>query len=270
MGRCQAVFAGKTLASAWGAAVKVLAVGAHPDDIEFMCAGTLFLLREAGFAVRLATVSAGDCGSAELPPDEIMAIRAREAEEAAALLDAPYTCLDERDCRIFLGPELLAKVVEEVRRADPDIVFTHFPQDYMVDHEETSRAVRSAAFSAPMPNFSTGLADPAPPIAHVPHLYYWAPMELKDILGRPAPSQFYVDVGPVMERKREMLACHRSQRDWLLKQHGVDEYLNAMVESAKGAGALAGLDYAEGFTQHRGHAYPSDNVLAEYVKVTAP
>lgn len=250
--------------------MNVLAVGAHPDDIEFMCAGTLFLLKEAGFEVRLVTISAGDCGSAELPPNRIMAARRREAEEAAALLGAPYACVEGRDCRIFLGPELLARVVEEVRRAEPDVVFTHFPHDYMVDHEETSRTVRSAVFTAPMPNFSTGAADPAPPNDHVPHLYYWGPMESKDIFGQPVRPQFYVDIARVMERKKEMLAHHRSQRDWLLKQHGVDEYLNAMVEMARRAGSVAGLDFAEGFTQHRGHAYPSDNVLAECLTVVRP
>jgi len=250
--------------------MKAMAVGAHPDDVEFMCAGTLFLLAEAGFDLHVTTVSAGDCGSAAEPPERIMAVRRGEAQEAAALLGAGYSGLDERDCRIFLGERLLSKVVEEVRRFAPDVVFTHFPWDYMVDHEEVSRAVRAAVFAAPMPNFPTGRSDAAPPLPRVPHLYYWAPMELRDILGRPSRSQFYVDIGDALDRKKGMLVCHRSQREWLRKQHGVDEYVRMMVESARKAGLLAGVAYAEGFTQHRGHAYPSQNLLAEHLPVIQP
>ncbi len=249
--------------------MRALAIGAHPDDVEFMCAGTLFLLRDAGWDVALATMTPGDCGSMTQPPEDIAAVRRGEAARAAALMGADYTCLEERDCRIFLDSALLDKVIECVRRARPDVIFTHFPSDYMVDHEETSRAVRSAAFSAPMPNCLTGADDAAPVIDHVPHLYYWAPMELKDIFGGPARSDFYVDVAAVMDRKREMLACHASQRDWLLQQHGIDEYLNAMEQAARWAGEAAGLEFAEGFTQHLGHAYPQDNVLGECVRVAS-
>ncbi len=246
--------------------MKAMAVGAHPDDVEFMCAGTLFLLKRAGFDVHVTAVSAGDCGSATESSERIMEIRRKEAAQAASVLGAGCSCLDGRDCRIVLTEDLLAKVVEDVRRAAPDVVFTHFPQDYMVDHEEVSRTVRAAAFAAPMPNFATGSPDAAPPLARVPYLYYWAPMELKDILGRPIKPQFYVDIGDVLGRKKEMLACHRSQREWLRKQHGVDEYIRMMVETARKAGLLAGVAYAEGFTQHRGHAYPAQNVVAEYVR----
>jgi len=250
--------------------MKALAVGAHPDDVEFMCAGTLLLLRDAGFDVDIVTFTAGDCGSMEAPPERIARVRRGEAERAAALLGATYGCLGELDCRIFLDASLLAKTVEQVRRSRPDVVFTHFPRDYMVDHEEASRTVRSALFSAPMPNFRTGAEDPAAPLPRVPHLYYWAPMEMKDIFGRPVGAGFYVDISPVLERKVQMLACHRSQRDWLREQHGVDEYIEAMIAAARKAGAAAGASNAEGFTQHRGHGYPQDNLLADYLSVLEP
>ena len=136
--------------------MKALAVGAHPDDVEFMCAGTLLLLRDAGFDVDIVTFTAGDCGSMEAPPERIARVRRGEAERAAALLGATYGCLGELDCRIFLDASLLAKTVEQVRRSRPDVVFTHFPRDYMVDHELTSRLVRDALFCAPMPNFKAG------------------------------------------------------------------------------------------------------------------
>jgi len=247
--------------------MKAMAIGAHPDDVEFMCAGTLFLLKEAGFDCHITTVAAGDCGSAEHPPEEIMRIRHGEAQNAAAVLGASYSCLDERDCRIFTGSATLNKAVEEIRRAAPDVVFTHFPCDYMVDHEETSRIVRSAVFTVTIPNFSTGAEDPAAVLANMPHLYYWAPMEGVDIFGSEVQCQFYVDITDVMDRKEQMLACHKSQRNWLLRQHGVDEYINAMKENARKNGERAGVKYAEGFTQHKGHAYHKTNLLAEYVPV---
>jgi len=247
--------------------MKAMAIGAHPDDVEFMCAGTLFLLKEAGFDCHITTVAAGDCGSAEHPPEEIMRIRHGEAQDAAAVLGASYSCLDERDCRIFTGSATLNKAVEEIRRAAPDVVFTHFPSDYMVDHEETSRIVRSAIFTVTIPNFSTGAEGPAAILANMPHLYYWAPMEGVDIFGSEVRCQFYVDITDVMDRKEQMLACHKSQRNWLLKQHGVDEYINAMKENARKSGELAGVKYAEGFTQHKGHAYHKTNLLAKYVPV---
>ena len=247
--------------------MNAIAIGAHPDDVEFMCAGTLFLLKEAGFDCHVVAMAAGDCGSAEYPPEKIMRIRHGEAKQAAAVLGATYRCLDERDCRIFTCSATLNKAVEAIRAAGADVVFTHFPQDYMVDHEETSRIVRSAVFNVTMPNFTTGAESPAPILASMPHLYYWAPMEGIDIFGNRAQCQFYVDISDVMEKKVQMLACHKSQRNWLLKQHGVDEYINAMKENARKTGERAGVTYAEGFTQHRGHAYHKSNVLAKYVSV---
>ena len=245
--------------------MKIMAIGAHPDDVEFMCAGTLFLLRRAGCDVHIATFTAGDNGSVERGPEEIAEIRRGEAARAADMLDADYTCLEERDCRVWAGDESVMKAVEAMRRVEPDVVFTHYPEDYMVDHEEASRIVRAATFSAPIPNYSTGAENPAPPLDGIPHLYYWEPMEGKDIFGRPVDPGFHVDITDTVERKKEMLACHDSQRSWLLEQHGVDEYLNTMMEHAERAGDRVDVEYAEGFTQHRGHAYPADQVLKKHI-----
>jgi hypothetical protein len=72
-----------------------------------------------------------------------------------------------------------------------------------------------------------------------------------------------VDVSGVIDFKAEMLACHRSQRDWLMKQHGMDKYIETMKETARRYGKKSGFDYAEGYTQHLGNAYPQENVLRE-------
>ena len=96
----------------------------------------------------------------------------------------------------------------------------------------------------------------------MPYLYYCDPVEGTDSLGRPAEPTTLIDISRQLERKTEMLACHASQRDWLLKHHGVDEYLDSMRRHMTMRGDEAGVAAAEAFVQHRGHAYPRDDLLA--------
>src|SRR5262245_54963933 len=132
----------------------ILSVLAHPDDAEFLCAGTMVrLVRQHGWQAHIATMTAGDCGSHEHGPDEIARIRRAEGARAAYLIGAGYHCLDERDLLIVYGETTLAKVTRLLRRLRPDVVLTHSPSDYMLDHEITSTIVRAAVFSAPIPNF---------------------------------------------------------------------------------------------------------------------
>jgi LmbE family N-acetylglucosaminyl deacetylase len=70
-----------------------------------------------------------------------------------------------------------------------------------------------------------------------------------------------VDVTETFERKLEMLACHESQRAWLLKQHGMDEYLESCRRWGSARGSEMGVEYGEAFRQHLGHPYPSDDAL---------
>src|SRR5438067_11207588 len=109
-----------------------LTILAHPDDAEFLCAGTLLrLAREHGWQAHIASMTPGDCGSAELPPEEIGRIRRSEGARAAALIDATYHCLEERDLRIFYCEPALERVTRLVRQVRPRIVLTHSPADYM-------------------------------------------------------------------------------------------------------------------------------------------
>lgn len=245
---------------------RVLALHAHPDDIEFQCAGTLALLRRAGCPVVMATMTAGDCGSAEHEPDQIAAIRRAEALEAAKLIGAEYVCLEFKDMSIFNDDTGRRRVVEALRRARPDIVLTAPPVDYHCDHEMTSLLVRDACFAAPIPNYHTREWDPAGPLAHIPHLYFVDPLQGHDRDGHEAAVDFLVDVSIVYETKRAMLACHASQRNWLLRQHGIDEYLDALEKHSRLRGAALGVTHAEGFRQYLGHPYPSDNLLLQLVE----
>lgn len=242
----------------------VLAVGAHPDDIELMCAGTLSLLRDAGCQIHIATMTLGDCGSSGHPPEEISRIRRTEAEAAAELLAAEFHWVGFRDFCIFNDDRSNRALTGLFRKIRPGIVFTHPPKDYISDHEATSRLVRNACFYAPVPNYRAG----GHASAKVPWLFYAAPLEGIDIFGNPVESHFWIDVDDRIDFKKRMLACHESQRDWLKKHHGMDEYLDSMVRWARLQGSRASakakreIEHAEGFLQHRGHAYPRDNILS--------
>ncbi len=186
---------------------------AHPDDIEFQCAGTLILLREAGCEVTIATMTPGDCGSAEHDAEAISAIRREEARASASLIGAQYVCLEFRDLAIFNDDESRRRVTEALRRVAPAIILTAPPSDYIADHEMTSLLVRDACFAASCPNYATRQWEPAAPLAKIPHLYFVHPVEGRDRDGRSVPVDFCVDVTRVFDTKREMLACHASQRE---------------------------------------------------------
>lgn len=242
---------------------RVLAIHAHPDDIEFQCAGTLALLKQRGCHITLATMTPGDCGSAELGQDEIAAVRRAEAKAAADLLEADYVCLEFRDLSITHDNDSRRRVTEIIRRTRPDIVLTAPPVDYMSDHEVTSRLVRDALFNASVPNYKTQQWEPAPPLNHLPHLYFVDALEGVDWFGNPIAPEFVLDITSTFDLKLKMLACHSSQREWLRKQHGVDEYLESCRRWSAARGANLGVAFGEAFTQAKGHPFPNNNLLVE-------
>jgi LmbE family N-acetylglucosaminyl deacetylase len=245
----------------------VLSLLAHPDDAEFLCAGTMArLVQEHGWEAHLATMTPGDCGSADLDPEEISRVRRGEGAASAALLGGTYHCLEEGDLLVFYNETALEKVVRLFREVRPSIVITHSPADYMLDHEMTSVLARAAAFGAPIRNYFAGRGHP-PALEHIPHLYYADPIEGKDPLGRSIEPGFRIDITATLDLKRRMLCAHASQRDWLLKHHGMDEYVRTMEEWAAARGEEGGVAAAEGFRQHLGHSYPQDNLLADLLGV---
>lgn len=236
----------------------VLSLGAHPDDAEFLHGGVLSLLHKKGWKVHIATITPGDCGTVEYSREEISRIRKAEAAKSARILDGGYHCLECDDAFIMYDKPTLLKAIELVRKVRPTIVFTMSPSDYMVDHEIASKIARTACFCCGVVNIKTAGAEPFEP---VPYLYYADPVEGKDILGNEIKPRIIVDITSVMDIKEKMLCCHESQRNWLLKHHGVDDYVISMKKLAEKRGRQIRCGFAEGFRQHLGHAYPQDNIL---------
>ncbi|RKX34692.1 MAG: PIG-L family deacetylase [Verrucomicrobia bacterium] len=239
---------------------KVLAAFAHPDDIEFLCAGTLALLVQAGWELRCSTLSGGDLGSPSGTREAIRNRRLKEAATAAESLGGSYAWAGLDDFGIVYDRDCLRKVTDVVRGFAPDIVITHSPDCYMLDHEETSRLVRMACFAAAVPLYETG----NPPMSTgVPALYYSDAIEGKDKYGRPVMADFYIDIASTLEARTKALACHESQREWLRSHHGIDDYLLGSKKMAQMHGERCGAIYAEGFRQNLGHGYRQENILGK-------
>lgn len=238
---------------------KILAVLSHPDDAELMCAGTLSLLSKAGWEIHIATMTPGDKGTTVHSREEIASIRKNEARKAAEIIGGVYHCVELEDLYILYDREAINKTASLVRNVQPSIVITSSPVCYMADHEMTSKLVQTACFACGVKNL-----DITEPIFEpVPYLYYVDAMEGKDKFGNPVEPAFYVDITDEMQVKETMLACHESQRNWLMEHHKMDEYILAMKRFAEIRGEAAGVTYAEGFRQHLGHGYPQDNALKE-------
>ena len=242
----------------------VLSFLAHPDDAEILCGGTLIRLAQLGWEIHIATATPGDAGSATLGPEQIAAVRREEARQAAAMIGATYHCLEQRDVQVIFDRPTNRAAIDLFRGIAPTLVLTHPRFDYMLDHEQVHLLARSASFSYPIPNAST-----LPLIAgsSIPHLYYVDPLEgLDPYTGLSVAPTTLVDVTAVIEQKVQMLACHSSQREWLRSHHGVDEYIHAMKRHAAQRGGAADTTYAEAFVQHKGHAFPQDDLLHSLLK----
>ena len=241
----------------------LLAIHAHPDDIEILAGGSLYLLAQDGHQITIVTMTAGDCGSGEYGPEELSEIRKAEATAAAHLIGARYLCAGFKDLAIFSDDPSRRRVTELLRTLKADVILTASPSDYLCDHEATSILVRDACFTASVPNYTTGGSEA--PLARIPHLYFMDPVGLTERTGARVDADVVIDVGSTFAIKKDMLAKHESQRAWLRLQHNVDNYLEQM-ESWSRAAARAGAEFGEGFRQYRVHPYPQSDVLSELLR----
>ncbi len=226
-----------------------LAIAAHPDDIEFVMAGTLLLLRGAGWEVHCLNLSTGNLGSLTMSPAETARVRRREAQAAANVLDAVWHPPICNDLEIFYDNRTLRRLCAVIRDVQPGVILTHSPQDYMEDHMNTSRLAVTAAFARGIPGYRTTIRRE--PVSSPVTIYHASPHGLRDQLRRLVPPGAFVDITAVQERKRMALACHDSQRGFLRDTQGMDNYVQSMDDFSRALGTLSGrFRYAEGWRRH--------------------
>lgn len=228
----------------------VLAIFAHPDDIEFVAAGTLLRLKGLGWSIHYMNVANGCCGSLVTDREETARIRLLESQKSAALLGAKFYPPICDDLDVFYNRENLAKVAAVVRQAKPSMVLTHARSDYMEDHMETCRLAVSAAFSHSIPNYKT---DPETEIyEHDVAIYHAQPHGNKTPEGNTVIPERYVVIDEVLEQKLAMLGCHQSQQGWLESTQKMNSYLQTMLDLTGEVAKLVRADaqYAEGWTRH--------------------
>ncbi len=226
-----------------------LALFAHPDDIEFVAAGTLLLLQQRGWDIHYMTLCSGNGGSVQMDGPTTARKRLDEAEAAARILGATFYPPICDDLELTYAVPYLRKVAAVVRMAQPSIVFTHGPSDYMEDHMATCRLAVTAAFAHGIPNFQTD--PPRDAYWHDVTVYHAMPHGLCDPLRQKLQAGAYVDTTGVHAQKREALAAHESQKHWLDVSQGMDSYLMSMDEASRAMGRLSGrFEFAEGWRRH--------------------
>lgn len=227
----------------------VFAIACHPDDIEFVMAGTMLLLKDRGCAVHYMNIANGSWGTATMRREEIIRTRRDEAAASAEKMGFVYheSLVDDLD--VFYDRPTLTKVIAVVRQVDPDIILLQSPVDYMEDHQNAVRLGVTAAFCRGMVN--APVDPPTPPTFKDVAVYHGQPHGNLDPMRRLVRAERYVDISSVLSRKRSALACHKSQKEWLDISQGFDSYLDSMADAAASVGKLSGrFDYAEGWRRH--------------------
>jgi LmbE family N-acetylglucosaminyl deacetylase len=226
-----------------------MAIGAHPDDIEFLMAGTLLRLGRAGYRLHYLNIASGNCGSVTHRAAALRRIRLLEARDAAALLGAEFHPPLCDDLEIFYSDGLLRRLAAVIRAARPSILLVHSPEDYMEDHTNACRLAVTAAFARGMPNYRTRPATL--PWAGEVTVYHALPYGLRDGLGRRVLADCYVDTSAVFAQQRAALAAHASQKEWLDVSQGLGSYLAELDRMSIAVGRMSGrFRRAEGWRRH--------------------
>lgn len=226
-----------------------IAIAAHPDDIEFMMAGTLLLLKKAGYDIHYLNLSGGNCGSVQYDSETTRTIRLAEAKQAAGSLGAHFHAPFCNDLEIFYEQKTLRRLAAIIREVKPSVVLTHSPVDYMEDHTNTCRLAVTALFARGMPNFESTPARPTE--AYDCTLYHAMPHGLRDPFGRPVVAGAFVNTSSVHITKLNALKAHQSQQSWLDVSQNLNSYLQTMEDMSLEVGRMSKqYQYAEGWRRH--------------------
>lgn len=236
--------------------MNVLAIGAHPDDLEILTAGTLALYARAGHQVTMCVMTNGELGSDTHTREDTADLRRAEAEASAKIIGAQFHCLEQPDGFLYDTPTVRRRLIEVIRLSNPDILITHAPEDYHPDHRATSQIVLNCRQLGVCGLIETG----ATPTGTIPAVIY-----MDTLTGVGFHPDISVDITEVVETKRTMLRQHASQNDWLRRLHGVD-YISYLDTQGALRGLQTGVQYAEAF--RIAHAYPEQRDLAALLPAT--
>jgi LmbE family N-acetylglucosaminyl deacetylase len=233
-----------------------LAIAAHPDDIEFVMAGTLLHLRAAGWEIHYCNLSNGNLGSTVMTMERTAAVRRKEAQAAARLLGAKWHPPFCEDMAIFYTQENLRRLCAVVRAVKPAVVLTHALEDYMEDHMATARLAVSATFARGIPNYRSRPARP--PVLLPCTVYHAMPHGLRTPMRVQVQPECFIDTTSVHSAKREALARHASQQEWLDRTQGMNSYVDTMDAFSLELGKQSRkFKHAEGWSRHLHHGFGS-------------
>jgi len=219
--------------------MNILAIGAHPDDVEINCAGTLARYAQQGDRITIAVFTSGNMGDLRVAPAELARIRRAEAEASAAIIGARFLCAGVDDECVFPDEAQRRMMIDLLRQADPDVVITHSPNDYHPDHRYVSQLVFDSYFQKGLPHIP-GQEQPACRFGQT-QVYY-----MDNLAGIGFLPDEYVDITAVMDIKRRMLACHESQVS-SMKELARTDIMQMIETQARFRGLAAGCEFAEGF-----------------------
>lgn len=195
--------------------LRVLVIGAHPDDCSIKAGGIAASYADAGHAVTFLSVANGDAGHHELSRREIAARRKQETEAVAETLGIEYEVFDIPDGEIEPTLENRQRLIRFIRTVDPDLILGPRPNDYHPDHRYTAELVRDAAYLLIVPHVCPGVDA----MTEMPVIGYVA-----DDFRKPTPFEpdAVFDIDAVREQKFDALDCHESQMyEWLPYTFGI-------------------------------------------------
>ena len=217
--------------------MNVLAVAAHPVDIEMTCAGALVKYARAGHGVTMVAMCGADSAARGVPQEKWHARWGAEAQQAAAIIGAYLHLLGYPEVSIPPDDGPAMRLLEILRRVQPRVVITHAPDDGLVDHQRTSEAVEHAVNMAQTPTIEIDL----PPVEIYPFLVY-----MDNSAGLNFHPEEYVDITDVFEIKREMVEAHRSLNEpW--QGHPVLDTMDIVEVCSRYRGLQCGVRYAEAY-----------------------
>jgi LmbE family N-acetylglucosaminyl deacetylase len=189
--------------------LRIIMIGAHPDDCDIKGGGTAALFVSMGHQVKFVSVTNGDAGHMEMGGGMLAKRRKAETEEVARRLGVSYDVLDNHDGELLATLPVRLDIIRLIRDWDADVVISHRTNDYHPDHRYTAILVQDAAYMVGVPN----VAADVPPLKKNPVFLYF-----QDNFQKPNPfsADIAVDITNVIDKKIDAMDAHVSQfYEWL-------------------------------------------------------